>query len=104
MIHVFRSKISLSHSPEKIHSGTTFVMCSRKNRVAKKLKEKGGSIKIFCRIFCLTVPKVFVGNPLVFHCFWVSTTFTLRRAKSLFSVENFLSHSAEKFVGDPFSF
>ena len=33
----------------------------------------------------------------MFHYFWVQTIFMLRRVKSRFSVENFLSHSAETF-------
>ena len=50
-------------------------------------------------ILCFTLPKTFVGNPLVFHYFWVSTNFMLQlqRAKSRFSVEKFFSHSAENF-------
>ena len=40
------------------------MMCSRKNPVAKKLKEKGGGVSRFSvELFCLTVPKVFVGEP-----------------------------------------
>ena len=34
---------------------------------------------------------------------WVSTIFLLQRVKSRFSVEIFLSHSAENFVGEPIS-
>ena len=39
----------------------------------------------------------FVGEPISFSLFWVSTTFMLQRVKSRFSVEIFSSHGAEKF-------
>ncbi len=37
----------------------------------------------------------------MFHYFWVGTTILLQRVKSRFSVENFLSHSAEKIRRGP---
>ena len=51
-------------------------------------------------IFCLTVPKNFVGNPFVlcFRKFPVAKKFMDKRGVgvSRFSVEKFLSHSSEK--------
>ena len=49
--------------------------------------------------FCLTVPKNFVGNPAVlcFRKFSVAKKFMDKKGGIKISVENFLSHSAEKF-------
>ena len=57
---------------------------------------------IFCRFFCLTLPKILVGEHFcaVFQRisgsknFWISAAGGVSR----FSVENFLSHSAENFL------
>ena len=48
-------------------------------------------------VFCLTVPRTFVGHVLGCHYFRVSKIFMLQRVMSRFSFEFFLSHSAEKF-------
>ena len=80
-------------------------MFHRISGIEKLHGEEGGEYQKFAsEDVCLNLPKNFLGNPLVFHYFWVSTSFMLQRVKSRFSVENVLSHSAEKFVGDPFSF
>ena len=52
------------------------------------------------KLFCLTIPKNFVGEPFgVSENFWYRKSLWIRGGKgvSRFSVENFLSHSAEKF-------
>ena len=53
----------LSQSAKKINKGT--LQCSRKFRVSKNFMDKkgGGSITISSKMFCLTVPKNFVGEP-----------------------------------------
>ena len=59
----------------------------------------GGSIKIFRgKIFCLTVPKVSVGGSFTVALISGIEKFWIREGGvSRFSVENFLSHSAEIF-------
>ena len=48
------------------------------------------------KIFCLTVPKNFVGNPLGCHHIRESKNFMLKRVMSRFFVEIFLFRSTEK--------
>ncbi len=70
------------------------------------MDKKGGGIKIFLRnIFLSQCRKTSQGNPLLFHSFHVSKN--LRNKKnwggaSTVSAEDFLSHSAKYFVGQPF--
>ena len=56
------------------------------------------------KFLCLTVPKSFVRES---HCFsenlWFQKVLWMKRRVSRFSVENFWSHSAEKFGGHPFN-
>ena len=63
-------RIFLSHSAEKLRSGT-FLCCFRNFRYRKSSWIKGGgreSQDVPSKIFCLTVPKISVGgNPLVFQ-------------------------------------
>ena len=65
-------------------------------------REGGGEYQNFpSKIFCLTVPKIFVGNHLLLHYFLVVKKFMdkrgrRRRGVPKFSVENFLSHSADE--------
>ena len=54
-------------------------------------------------IFCLKVPKSFVGELLVCLFFRVSKKFMLQRVLSRFSIDFFLSHSTETLVEGPFS-
>ena len=49
------------------------------------------------KIFCLTVPKYFVGQSFSVAIISGIEKVWIRRGASRFSVENFLSHSAEKF-------
>ena len=66
----------------------------------KKIYASEGYVTISVEIFCLTKPKYFVGELCVLHFFRVSKKFGREGggggAMSIFSVENFLSHSAEK--------
>ena len=48
------------------------------------------------KIFCLTVPKNFVGQPFSVSLISGIKNFMLKRVMSRFSVEKFLSQSAEK--------
>ena len=78
--------------------GNVSVLCFVNFPVANKFMDKtgGGSIKNFRRkSFCLTVPKNSYRNLLVCVYFRVSKSFLLQRVMSRFSLENFLSHSAE---------
>ena len=62
----FSVKIFLSHSAEKFRRGT-LLCCFRNFPVAKKFMDKRGwgEYQNFpSKIFCLTVPKIFVGEPL----------------------------------------
>ena len=123
-ITIFRWKI-LSHSTEKFRR-RTFLCCVSENfRYRKSLwiRGRGGGSqdfpsKIFCltapknvrdkrgggyhgfpsKLFWLTVPKKLRRGTLrCFRNFLVSKKFMLQRVMSRFSVENFLSHSTEKF-------
>ena len=69
----------------------------------KKLMAKNGHITIFSRKFlCLTVPKTFVRESYCFWGnFWFQKVLWMKKGVSRFSVENFWSHSAEKFRGHP---
>ena len=75
----------------------------RKFGVSKSFMLNRGYHKIPSKIFCLTVPKNFVGIPSMsqknggvenFYAYW---------GVSRFSVEKFWSHSAEKFRGHHFN-
>ena len=57
--------------------------------------------RVSVEIFCLTVPKNFVGEPFcaVFQKILVANKFMNKKGGvSRFSVENFLSQSAENFL------
>ena len=79
------------------------MLCFRKFLIAKKFmdKRKGEVSRFPLKIFCLRVPKNAVREP-----FGLSLISGIRKVwmrgwgggvVSRFSVENFLSHSAEKF-------
>ena len=64
----------LSHSAENFRGGTFH--CCKNFGYRKTLVKKGGSTKIFRRIFfVLQCRKFSLGNPLVFHCFRVTKKF-----------------------------
>ena len=63
----------------------------------------GGNYQDFpSKIFCLTVPKNFVGEHFRVSLISGNENFMFHRVISRFSVEIFLSHSAEKFRSEPF--
>ena len=86
-----------SHSTEKFRRGTH--LCFRELRVSKFffcIREEG-YITIFCQNLCLTVPKNFVGQTFcVSKKNRVSEKRTDINGTSLFSVDIFWFHSAEK--------
>ena len=60
----------LSHSTEKLPSGT--LLCFTKFLVSKKFMDKrGGGVAEYhdfpSKVFCLTLPKVFVGESFMLH-------------------------------------
>ena len=64
----------------------------------KKFMHKRGLITILSKFLCLTVPKIFVReSPTVFEKNSIKKkVLWMKRGVSRFSLENFLSHSAEK--------
>ena len=97
----FLSKMFLSHSAEKIRRGTLLCCVSENFRWRKSLSIRRGEYQDFpSKFFCLTVPKNAVGEPFSLSLFSGIEKVLMRGwggAVSRFSVENFLSHSAEKF-------
>ena len=84
----------LSHSTEKIYWGK--IRCIRKFRVSNFFCMKRGYHDFLSKIFCLTVPKNFVGEP-----FCVSKKFWYRKLPCIGGghhgfVENFWSHRTQK--------
>ena len=75
------------------------VLCFRKLPVAKKFMDKrGGEYQDFpSKIFCLTVPKNFVGEFFTVALISGTEKNWRREGVSRFYVEKFLSHSTEKF-------
>ena len=74
----------------------------RKLHLAKKFMDKRrgrGSVKIFCRIFfCLTVPKVSIGESFGVSLYSAIEKVWIRGGGvSRLSVKNFMSQSAENF-------
>ena len=97
---MIRRKIFVSQCRKKSKGNSS--LFHRNSGTEKKYGEEGLEYQEFpSEILCLTLPKNFVGNPLVVHYFWVSTNFMLQRAKSRFSVEKIFSHSAENFRRRP---
>ncbi len=98
----------LSHSTEKLHRG--ILLCFRKYLVSKKFKEeRGREYQDFpSKIFCLAVPKNFVGESFSASLFsGMEKFYASERGEvvSRFSVENFLSHGVENFHrGNPLVF
>ena len=97
-----------SHSAENFRRGESFSVSI--NSVIEKFYASEGYVTIFdfLSIFLSPVPKILVGEPFcaVFHRisgsknFWISSAGGVSR----FSVENFLSRSAENFRrGESFS-
>ena len=97
----------LSHSAEKLRRGGSFTV-SLISRI-EKIYVAEGYVTIFdllSKFFCLTVPKVSVEEPFsaVFQKKFMDKSWG---GVSRFSVEKFLTHSAERFRrggGNPFVF
>ena len=76
------------------------MLCFRKYTVGKKFMDKtGGEYQDFpSKIFCLTVPKISVGESFTVALIsGIEKVWIRGGGVSRFSVENFLSHSAENF-------
>ena len=98
-ISIFCANNFLSRRVQKLRGGTR--LCFRKLLVSKNVmdKRRGVCITIFCQKLCLTVLKIFVGEPS-----FVSENFGYRkflwiREEEVYHnfLSNFLSHSTEKF-------
>ena len=87
----------LSHTAEKVRRGT--LPCFTEFLASKRFLEKRwlGEYQEFpSKSFCLTLPKKFVGEPISVPLYLGIDKFFASEVKSRFSVENFLSHTAEK--------
>ena len=96
----------LSHNAENICRGTLLCCVSEKFRQRRRLWIRDGTIRILRRIFFVSVPKNTVGDPFSLSIISGIKKYWMRGwcgGMSRFSVENFLSHSAEKRLGEPFS-
>ena len=88
----------LSHSAEKFRRGIPY--CCINFGYRKSLDKRGGGYQDFpSKIICLTVSKTFAGEPFrVSESLLTEKLYELEGVGvSIFSVENFLSQSAEKF-------
>ena len=88
----------LSHSTEKLRRGT--LLCFTKILVSKKFMDKrgGGEYHDFLsKLFCLTVPKNFAGEPFSVSLISGIEKFYASESDVTILCRNFLSHSAEKF-------
>ena len=93
---------SLSHSTDKIRRRT--LQCFKRILVSKSLKQRRGEAPRFCRKFLLShrTEKTSPGNHSVFQKISGREKYFMDKrggGVSRFSVENFWSHSAEKFRG-----
>ena len=95
----------LSHSTETFRRGT-FLCCFRNFLVTKKFMDKKERVvsKFPSKNFCLTMPKNAVGEPFILSLISGIEKVWMRGwggggegGVPKFSVENFLSHSAENF-------
>ena len=79
------------------------VLCFRKLPLAKKFMDKReGEVSRFpLKIFCLTVPKKFVGEPFRVSLIRVSKNFMLKRLMSRFFVNFFVSQYRKTLQGVP---
>ena len=69
------------------------------------MEKRGWGTRISRRkVFISQCRKNTLGNPFVFHYFWVSTNLMLERTKSQFSFEIFFLTKPKTFVGDPLVF
>ena len=91
----FSVKIVLFHSTEKFRRGTLY--CVTNFGYRKILCFRGLCHDFLSKLFCFTAPKNSVGEPFIVSLISGIENFMLQRVMSRFSVENFLSHSAENF-------
>ena len=89
----------LSHSAENFRRGILYYCNNFGYR--KSLDKRGGGggeYQDFPKIFCLTVPKISVGESFTVAIIsGIEKVWIREGGVSRFSVENFLSHSAENF-------
>ena len=79
------------------------MLCFREFPVGKKFMDKGGGGHNFpSKTFCLTVPKIFVGESFSVSLMRVSKNFKLQRVMSQFFVEFFSLTVPKNFVEEPF--
>ena len=92
----------LSHSAENFPRGILY--CCNNFGYRESLDKRGGEYQIFpSKKFCLTVPKIFVEEPFSVSLIAGTENVWIREGGvSRFSVEKFLSHSAEKFCSGTF--
>ncbi len=93
----------LSHSAEKVRRGT--FLCFGKSLVSKNVRDKrGGGYHDFpSKLFCLTVPKNFVGEPFgVSKNFWCRSTLWFRGICHEFPSKIFCLTVPKHFVEEPF--
>ena len=96
----FSVKIVLFHSTEKFRRGTLY--CVTNFGYRKILCFRGLCHDFLSKIFCLTVPKIFVGESFGVSLLRVSKNFMLQRVMSQFFVEFFCLTVPENFVEEPF--
>ena len=106
-------KVFVSHRTENLRRGT--FLCFTKSLVSAKFMDKrggGGRLEyhdILSKIFCLTVPKNFVGELLcVSQSFWYRNNLCIRRGRtegvSRYSVKFFCLSVPKNLVGEFFYF
>ena len=93
----FSIEIFLSYSTKKLHRGT--LPCFTKILVSKSFMDKSGGREYHdfpSKLFCLTVPRIFVGEP--FSDSLVSGNENFHAYEGIFTIfyKNLLSHSTEK--------
>ena len=89
---------SLSHNADKIRGRT--LLGFQRILVSKSFKQRREEASRFCRNFLshMTETKSFVKEPFCFWGnYWFQKVLWMKRGVSRFFVENFWSHSAEKF-------
>ena len=97
----------LSHSGEKFCRGT--FLCFRNSLVSKNVRDKrrGGYHAFPSKLFCLTVPKNFVGEPFgVSEYFWYRKILCIRGGReggSQLLLKSFCLTVPKNIVGEPFS-
>ena len=89
-----------SHSTEKVRRGTPHF--SEKYFYRKSSSIGGGYHDLLPKLFCLSVPEKNVGDSLSLRKFLVSEILKDKSGLSFITVENFVPHSAGKFLRGAF--